>query len=76
MKLEDRNKFYLEKMEEAYSCFCRSFCKITSYEEKVINSKNSTEDELELLQNFDEKFRSKVKHINKLLNENPLKNGI
>ena len=76
MILEDRNKFYLEKREEAYSSFCRSCCKITSYEEKVINSKNSTEDELELLQNFDEKFRSKVKHINKLLNENPLKNGI
>lgn len=73
MRSEDRNKFYLEKMEEAYTHLSRSFIRVTSYEVKVINSKRVTDEELELLQLFDDKFRKKVKHFNNLLDKNPLK---
>lgn len=70
MKSEDRNKFYLEKMKEEYKNFCSSYCRFMSYKYKIIDSKNITEDELELLQNLDEKFIKKMEHLNKLLNAN------
>lgn len=73
MRSEDRNKFYLEKMEEEYTHLSRSFIRATSYEVKVINSKTVTAEELELLQLFDDKFRKKIKHFNNLLDKNPLK---
>lgn len=73
MRPEYRNKFYLKKMEEAYTYLSRSFIRVTSYEVKVINSKRVTDEELELLQLFDDKFRKKVKHFNNLLDKNSLK---
>lgn len=70
MKSEDRNAFYLSKMKEHYENLCLEYCKFLSYSLKIRESKISTEEEINELENLELKFKKKIEHINKLLDTN------
>lgn len=70
MKNQDKNEFYLAKMQLEFEKFCGCYAKILSYGSKVKGSKDITENELKLLIIIEKKFVSEIAHMKKFLEVN------